>query len=208
LTSSQVFSIIEDKPNDTNASFKDYVFKSDKAFSLNYDSVTYNFGESLEIKNNTTVVFGESKLTIYQNKSARISATYKNLNVSDFEFDNINNDLNTDFYAFKNMINSIYYDYFRVSNLISDISLFLDGFIYSAIVLILLYVSCGFLNPYLRPKHKINLAIYSQTWFFVILFIENYLSFTYLSILGLVISLICLIRSLSSIKVVKVPKEK
>jgi hypothetical protein len=209
LTNSQIEELLQKRPESSNAYFKDAAFSTDSKFSLSYDDVKYNFGNGQELSNNLTIEFNDVNMTFYKNKTAVMTVKYSSLNISNFNFDKIDTkNYNTDFFSFKNMINDIYYNYFRESNLKSSIILILDNIFTSFVVLALIFIICGFLNPYLKAIHKFNLSVYSSTWYFVIKFVHNYFELRFLVYIGVLVALFCLVRALSSIKVVKVPKER
>ena len=194
-------------PTEYNTKVENYTFTTDKEFQIVVDTVTYNFGkgENLVSSKGVTFVFSEDKILIYQNQQFVGTDSFKTLGVEDLNFSSLST--NSQEYAkYYSMMNNIYNTYFRYSNLQYSVSVLIRGILELLIVVAILVLFTSVMAPFLKRTHKINLSIYSLTWYYVLTFIGNVFSLPYIYLLGFLIAIFFLRKALSSIKIISIPK--
>lgn len=201
--------IVNQVSKDSNASFSNYTFKIDTPFSITDSSnITYNFDTTNTLSTNKTTyvfVFTESSLVLYNNGVRAANTSYETLKFNDVNLNDIFNN-SASYYSFKNIYNTIYETYFSYSNEYYIIQTISDAIFTYLIIIALLFIVSAMKCPYLKASNRFTLILYSLTWTYICIFIGNYYSLGIMPYLGAFISTFCLIKALSSIRVIKVNK--
>jgi hypothetical protein len=194
-------------PQDSNAKVVDYVFSSDVAFQIKVDTVTYNFGtKDLYVPNKgVTFVYSGESIIVYQDGIKLVTDSFKNIGVKDLNFSTVKTD-SKEYANYYVMMNTIYNKYFRVSNFNYGLYIVRDGLVETILIILVLYFAVSMIAPFLKSGHKLNIVLYSLTWYFVLMFVSNATVLTYLYFVGLVIAFIFIRKALSSIKIIQIPK--
>ena len=194
-------------PENSNAKVVDYVFSTDNAFQIKVDTVTYNFGtKDLYVPNKgVTFVYSGENIIVYQDGVKLITDSFKNIGVKDINFYKVKTD-SKEYANYYVMMNTIYNKYFRLSNLNYGVEVVRSGLVETILIIVVLYFAVSMMAPFLKGNHKLNIVIYSLTWYFVLMFISNATVLTYLYFVGLVIAFIFIRKALSSIKIIQIPK--
>lgn len=209
FTNSEINYLVNQIPNESNGVFSSNTFSIDTPFSVtDEDDVIYNFDTTNTLKissSNIVFVFSSTSIIVYQNGTRIMNTSYSNIKIDDFSFDLVSTD-STHYYSFKNLFETIYNSYFKANNISFTSEVIEEAIFTYLIILILLYIVTGLKNPYLRRSERFNLIVYSMTYSFICIFLSNYFSIEFFKYLGAFISTYCLVKALSSIKIIKIPK--
>ncbi len=199
--------IVSQIPQDTNARFESGKLLCDNPFVVvDKKGYKYSFGKTDSI-DTKTIFFSmqEDSFTVYNVGTIYGTYKYDSLNISDFKFSDVFTNSGV-YYQFKNVFNAIYHKYLNYSPLEYTAALAFNVFLDLLFAGLVLYMISWFRSPFLETKHKMNLTLYSLTWTFIGLFLDGYFRLSILRYIGFGFSFICLVRALSVIKVVKVPR--
>ncbi len=209
FTNSEINYLVNQIPNECNGEFKDNSFTIDTPFSITDEqNVIYNFDTNNTLKissSNIVLVFSSSSIIVYQNGNRIMNTSYSKVGVDDFSFDLVHSD-SAHYYSFKNLFETIYNSYFKTNDITFTSQTIEDAIFTYLIILVLLYFITFLKNPYLKRSERFNIIVYSMTYSYIFIFLGNYFSMSLLPYIGAFFSTYCLVKALSSIKIIKLPK--
>ena len=195
--------MVSDIPTDSNAKIENYIFTTDKVFSVTVDEVVYDFGTTKDVSqsNSLTVVFSESNVIFYQYTYQVATASYQSLGFSNIDFNVLTTD-SANYTSLQNAMNTIYNTYYRYSNYTYAISAIFNAILKDIILTGIIFLIITMAAPILKPSFRLNISIYSLSWYYILMFFQNALGMSYIYIIGIVLAFFFARKALSSIKIV------
>lgn len=209
FTNSEINYLVNQVLSSSNGVFNDNTFSIDTPFSItDLDNVQYNFDTTNTLSTSSkdiVFVFSSSSIIVYQYGNRIMNTSYSKVNINNFSLDLVSSN-SCDYYSFKNLFETIYNSYFKTNDISYTSEVIEEAIFTYLIIIILLYFITFLKNPYLKRSERFNLVVYSMTYAFICIFLSNYFSIEFFKYIGAFISTFCLVKALSSIKIIKLPK--
>ena len=209
FTNSEINYLVNQVLSSSNGVFNDNTFSIDTPFSItDLDNVQYNFDTTNTLSTSSkdvVFVFSSSSIIVYQYGNRIMNTSYSKVNINNFSLNLVSSN-SCDYYSFKNLFETIYNSYFKTNDISYTSEVIEEAIFTYLIIIILLYFITFLKNPYLKRSERFNLVVYSMTYAFICIFLCNYFEISFLKYLGAFISTFCLVKALSSIKIIKLPK--
>lgn len=175
-------------------------------YSGNNITVAFN---TQEVKSSLTLVFYEDYCSVFSSNVGTKSIStiyYEKLNDSSLDLSLIQNKEFSEIYKLLDYINNAYDSYLEIAIPEACATNVLSILIEFGVLLFILIYAGFYFNPYLPTRIRVNLAVYSLSWAFVLYFVGILLNMTALFYVGAIISFIFM--RIASKSIIRVKKEQ